>query len=190
MPSIMERKKEPRIAVRSADTKRPIAVRKSAVSKPSTGAKEDWRRENIGRLLLFAFHAFEERIIAGYQTAGFDDVRQVHMNAVRHVDPQSGTRIVELAARAGVTKAAMGQMLEDCVRHDLVKIAPDPTDSRAKIVRLTARGAAFMAATQRSMLAIQREFEQALGAPGYRTLIGKLRQLRARLGEDDKPSRF
>jgi hypothetical protein len=118
--------------MRSRDTRRRVSVNAGAArTAPAGEAAHDWRRENIGRLLLFAFAAFESKMIAGYRAAGFDDVRQVHLNALRHVDVRTGTRIVDLAARAGVTKGAMGQMLEECARLDLVVIARSSCSSRS-----------------------------------------------------------
>ena len=79
-------------------------------------------------------------MLAGYHAAGFTDVRQVHLNALRHIDYRGGTRIVVMAERAGVTKGAMGQLVEECRRLGLVELETDASDKRAKIVRFTARG--------------------------------------------------
>lgn len=144
-------------------------------------ASHAWRHDNIGRLLLFAFHAFEARMVASDHAAGFVDVRHVHLNALRHIDFREGTRIVDLAARAGVTKGGMGQIVEECARIGLVDLTPDPTDKRAKIVRFSARGRKFVSETRRTAQKIEREFARILGTARYAELRADLAALRTEI---------
>jgi DNA-binding MarR family transcriptional regulator len=139
---------------------------------------EAWRHRNIGRLLLFAFRAFEARLLADYRAAGFDDVRQVHLNALRHIDADRGTRIVELARRAGVTKGAMGQLVEDARRLGLVRLSADPDDARAKIVRFSARGRRLMTVTQRAAHEAELDFARIVGADEFERLRATLERFR------------
>jgi len=171
----------------SVDTKRVMRVSSGVDPEKFEGLGPDsaqaWRHYNIGRLLLFAFHAFEARILESYHAAGFNDVRQVHLNVVRHIDVPKGTRIVDLAARAGVTKGAMGQLVEECARLGLVELTPDPTDRRAKIVTYSKRGREFMAVTRRSAKRIEADFEKLLGSKRYTALRGDLIELREKITE-------
>jgi DNA-binding MarR family transcriptional regulator len=175
------------VTARSVDTKRVMRVSSGADPEKFEGLDADatfaWRHYNIGRLLLFAFHAFEARILDSYHEAGFSDVRQVHLNVLRHVDVPRGTRIVDLAARAGVTKGAMGQLVEECVRLGLVELTPDPADGRAKLVGYSKRGREFMAVTRRSAKRIETDFAELLGAKRYETLRGSLADLREKISE-------
>lgn len=141
-------------------------------------AAHAWRHNNLGRLLHFAFAAFEAQLLAGYHAAGFTDVRQVHLNALRHIDYRGGTRIVVLAERAGVTKGAMGQLIEDCRRLGLVELEADPSDKRAKIVQFTARGRRLMTVTRRVAERIEADFEAIVGAKNYQRLRADLLELR------------
>jgi len=175
------------VVARSVDTKRVMRVSSGVDPEKFEGLGPDaalaWRHYNIGRLLLFAFHAFEARILDSYHAAGFDDVRQVHLNVVRHIDVPKGTRIVDLAARAGVTKGAMGQLVEECARLGLVDLTPDPTDRRAKIVRYSKRGREFMAVTRRSAKRIEADFAKLLGPGRYESLRNDLIDLRKKITE-------
>ncbi len=169
----------------SVDTKRVMRVSSGVDPEKFEGLSPDdaqaWRHYNIGRLLLFVFHAFEARILDSYHAAGFSDVRQVHLNVVRHIDVPNGTRIVDLAARAGVTKGAMGQLVEECGRLGLVELTPDPTDRRAKIVTYSKRGREFMAVTRRSAKRIEADFAKLLGAERYSSLRDDLITLREKI---------
>jgi DNA-binding MarR family transcriptional regulator len=169
----------------SVDTKRVMRVSSGADPEKFEGldldATQTWRHDNIGRLLLFAFHAFEARILESYHTAGYSEVRQVHLNVLRHIDVPKGTRIVDLAARAGVTKGAMGQLVEECARLGLVELRSDPTDRRAKIVGYSARGRTFMSVTRRSAKRIEADFAELLGAAEYAALRDYLIGLRKKI---------
>ncbi len=186
-------KKSPRAPVKrrtsivalSVDTRRVMRVSSGTDPEKFEGLDPDaalaWRHDNIGRLLLFVFHAFEARILETYHAAGFNDGRQVHLNVVRHIDVPKGTRIVDLAARAGLTKGAMGQLVEECARLGLVELKPDPTDRRAKIVSYSKRGRDFMAVTRRSAKRIEADFAKLLGAERYESLRAGLTDLRERI---------
>ena len=173
------------ITALSVDTKRVMRISSGVDPEKFEGLDPDaalaWRHYNIGRLLLFVFHAFEARILDEYHEAGFHDVRQVHLNVVRHIDVPKGTRIVDLAARAGVTKGAMGQLVEECARLGLVDLKPDPTDRRAKIVRYSKRGREFMKVTRRSAKRIETDFAKLLGVRRYEGLRSGLIDLREKI---------
>jgi DNA-binding MarR family transcriptional regulator len=180
------------IRARSVDTNRPIAFSNGLLRVSLEGLDPDaahaWRHQNVGRLLLFAFHAFEERMLAAYHAAGFSDLRQVHLNALRHIDYRGGTRIVELAARAGVTKGAMGQLIEECRKLDLVELRADPLDKRAKIVTFSARGRRVTAVTRRAARRIEKEFAEILGGSRFEHLREELLRLRAGIIDKDQSS--
>lgn len=55
---------------------------------------------------------------------------------------REGIRPTELARRVDVSKQAVGQALADLAARRLVELVPDPSDGRARLVRLTASGAA------------------------------------------------
>ena len=67
-------------------------------------------------------------------------IRSGHGCVFRHIDGE-GSRLTELAERSGLTKQAVGEALDDLERMGYVERAPDPVDGRAKIIRLTERGA-------------------------------------------------
>jgi DNA-binding MarR family transcriptional regulator len=169
----------------SVDTKRTIRLSSGVDPEKFEGLEPDaaqaWRHYNIGRLLLFVFHAFEARVLDGYHAAGFTEVRQRHLNALRHIDVPQGTRIVDLAARAGITKGAMGQIVEECARLGLVDLSPDPSDGRAKVVGYSKRGREVMIVTRRSAKRVEADFAKLLGAERYATLRDDLIELRQKI---------
>jgi DNA-binding MarR family transcriptional regulator len=58
---------------------------------------------------------------------------------------REGVRPTELARRVDVSKQAVGQALRELERQKFVELVVDPADGRARLVRLTAAGAAAYA---------------------------------------------
>src|SRR3954465_12238193 len=56
-----------------------------------------------------------------------------------HLDAD-GTRPAEIARRAGISRQAVGQTVAQMKSLGLVKLAPDPSNRRARLVQPTAQG--------------------------------------------------
>ena len=56
--------------------------------------------------------------------------------------PRGGARAADMAARAGITRQSMGEVVRDMTARGLLEMVPDPDDRRAKIVRFTPAGLA------------------------------------------------
>ena len=54
--------------------------------------------------------------------------------------PASGIRLTELAARAGMTKQAMAELVAEIERRGYIRRTTDPADRRAKIIEFTDEG--------------------------------------------------
>src|SRR3954463_8602215 len=71
--------------------------------------------------------------------AGFDDIRLAHWPVLQWPGPE-GERPSVIADRAGTSKQAINHVLRDLERLGYLELRPDPQDSRARLVALTARG--------------------------------------------------
>jgi DNA-binding MarR family transcriptional regulator len=71
--------------------------------------------------------------------AGITDVRPTHGCVFRFVHGD-GMRLTELASLAGLTKQSVGEIVDDLAKLGYLERYPDPTDKRAKLIRLTAKG--------------------------------------------------
>jgi DNA-binding MarR family transcriptional regulator len=72
--------------------------------------------------------------------SGYGDIRPTHGCVFRFVR-EEGMRLTELAECGGITKQSAGEMVDDLVERGYVERIPDPADRRAKLIRLTKRGA-------------------------------------------------
>jgi DNA-binding MarR family transcriptional regulator len=95
--------------------------------------------------------------------AGYTDARISHINLTRNLD-RDGTRLTELASRAGMTKQAMGELVDQCVDIGLVERITDPTDKRAKIVQFTRTGFEWLDAFRNAVDQAEDEMRSAVGS--------------------------
>ncbi|HET8744767.1 MAG TPA: MarR family transcriptional regulator [Ramlibacter sp.] len=135
---------------------------------------EGWRLTHLGRLLGEAMRRFDERVLhlmahnvdvplALSNLAARAQVSAAHIHITRHLELQ-GTRLTDLAQRAGMSKQAMGDLVNQCEAWGLVTREPDPRDARARIVQFTPTGLAWLQAFKDAVAQAEREFRAEVGA--------------------------
>ena len=131
-----------------------------------------WRQTHIGHWLRLALEHFDARVMtlmAQHPAVSLGlsnllargQVGAAHIHITRHLS-SGGSRLTDLAERAGMTKQAMGALVNQCEAWGMVSRAPDPTDGRAQQVRFTATGLAWLGAYQDAVA--QAESELRLGS--------------------------
>ncbi len=144
-----------------------------------------WRYANVGRLMFDAARRFEQTIHDTVRTQGFLDIRFVHLTLTRNLDAE-GTRLTDLAARAGVTKQAMGQLVDQCEALGIVTRRVDPSDRRARLVLFTPRGRALLGLLQEGIARAESELATEIGPRAYALLAQSLRRYTSSTGGDTK----
>jgi DNA-binding MarR family transcriptional regulator len=89
-------------------------------------------------------------------------VGAAHIHITRHL-PLQGARLTELAAQAGMSKQAMGDLVDQCAAWGMVAREPDPLDARARRVVFTATGLAWLQAYRDAVAQTEDEFRAAVG---------------------------
>jgi DNA-binding MarR family transcriptional regulator len=100
---------------------------------------------------------------------GYDEIRPAHGCVFRFIQP-AGTRLTVLAEESGFTKQAVGEVADDLERLGYVERVADPLDGRAKLIRLTDRGAESRAAGVRIMGEIEAEWAERFGEDAVASL--------------------
>ena len=131
---------------------------------------------HIGRALVPLFEEFNEAIIAELARAGYGDVRSSHRHIFVHIDDE-GTSITELAARAGISKQAMVQFVNELQAGGYVVRVPDRHDGRSKLVRTTNKGERALQVSWRAIAALEARWETKLGPRRMAALRKALREL-------------
>lgn len=136
-------------------------------------ADERWRQTHLGRLLGHAMRRFDERVLhlmAGNEgvplalanLAARDQISAAHVHITRHL-ALGGSRLTELARAAGMSKQAMGDLVDQCAAWGLVRRVADPLDARARQVVFTADGLAWLQAFKDAVAQAENEFRDAVG---------------------------
>jgi DNA-binding MarR family transcriptional regulator len=142
-----------------------------STSPPST---DDWRLTHLGRLLGHALRRFDARVmelmahevgvpLALSNLAARGQVGAAHIHITRHL-PLAGARLTTLAENAGMTKQAMGDLVDQCVAWGLVRREADPLDARARRIVFTSTGLAWLEAFRLAVEQAEREFKAEVGA--------------------------
>jgi DNA-binding MarR family transcriptional regulator len=134
------------------------------------------------RLLDAAFDEFSDELARRVDAAGYTDLRPGHGCVFGTIDPE-GSRLTDLAERAGMTKQTVGEVTSDLEKLGYVERVPDPSDGRAKIIRLTERGHAAHAIGRGLIEDIERDWGERFGAERVAALRELLEEIAAeRLG--------
>ena len=137
-------------------------------------ADSAWRLTHLGRRMGHALRRFDERVLwlmarnvqvplALSNLAARDQVGAAHIHITRHLAVE-GSRLTDLAASAGMSKQAMGDLVDQCEAWGLVRREADPHDKRARRVVFTESGLAWLEAFRCAVAQAEEEFRQAVGA--------------------------
>jgi DNA-binding MarR family transcriptional regulator len=129
-----------------------------------------------GTLLLHAFQGFERWLFEGYQQRGEEGLRPKHGAVIANIDA-SGTRPSVLAARAGMTRPAMGELIDELETIGYVRRIPDPDDRRAKLIKPTAKALKRQTFAREINAEIEAAYERRLGSSGYHAFRHSLAEL-------------
>jgi len=120
----------------------------------------------IGMIAQQLQRAFEAECFERLAAAGFTGLRMRHSVLLDALGPE-GSRITTLAAQLGMTKQAMGEMIDDLESNGYLERSADPADRRARIIRFTTKGQEALAMSFQIIPAIEREYAELIGAARY-----------------------
>jgi DNA-binding MarR family transcriptional regulator len=144
-----------------------------------------------GAMLRWAWDAWVDELMARVAAAGFDDLRAVHRPILRDL-LFDGQRPGQLAARLGLSKQAVNDILREFEAKGYITLEPDPGDGRAKRIVLTDRGWAFGKTVEQLSRAISRRWAAEVGHERYAIFEDVLKDIaikaRARRDPPTNPS--
>ncbi len=131
------------------------------------------RTTHVGHWMRLALERFDERVrilmaqhpgapLALANLAGRNQVGAAHIHITRHL-AREGARLTELARSAGMTKQAMGTLVDQCAAWGMVTREDDPLDARARRVCFTETGLAWLHAYEESVVQAELEMRHAVG---------------------------
>jgi len=132
---------------------------------------------NLGLLLFIPYRALENRVFTALAAAGFDDFTTAQARIFQRIGP-NGTRLTELAQAAQVTKQTTGFLVDQLERAGYVERVEDPADGRARLVRITPRGARTIPIGAAEIAVVEAEWAEHLGQQQMAQLRKTLSALR------------
>ena len=136
-------------------------------------ATTPWRQTHMGYWLAQASARFDARVLtlmaandsmplalANLAARGHPTAAHVHIT--RHL-ALAGSRLTDLATSAGVSKQAMGKLVDQCEAWGLVQRQCDLRDARACQVVFTPTGLSWLQAFKEAVTQAQNELQDAVG---------------------------
>ncbi|MDT7657143.1 MAG: hypothetical protein QOF38_1858 [Pseudonocardiales bacterium] len=159
----------------------------SAPSAPSAPSPENPTRDDSGGagwsvravgLMQFAVEAGLAETMAEVAPR-HPELRPAHLRVFR-AGSLEAVRVTELAARSGMTKQSMHELVGHLERHGYLHREPDPADARAMLVRLTEAGRDVEDQLRAASARVHLSWLRRLGAERFEALWAALRDVTGR----------
>jgi DNA-binding MarR family transcriptional regulator len=129
----------------------------------------------IGMIAARLHRAAQVDCVARLNQAGYTDLRMRHLALLEGL-PREGARVTTLATQTGMSKQAMGELIDEIEANGYIERQNDPADRRARLIVFTPKG--------------QRAYEQAFVILGemerdYAATVGSARYSDARSALDE-----
>lgn len=135
------------------------------------------KAESVAQLLFKCARLVNERALASLETApGAPRIRPAHTSVFPHLDHE-GTRLTELAKRMGISKQAVGQLVDELEQMGAVERIPDPADGRAKLIRFSRAPGRSLLDGLRHLREVEAELAAAIGVERMHALHDALAAL-------------
>ena len=128
-----------------------------------------WR---IGRL----FKRWKQDYDAEMTALGHGFIAEARGAVIGHLRP-SGAPQSSVAADLGISKQAVQQLIDELEAEGIVERVANPDDARAKLVMLTAKGAAALRDSNRIKREIEARYRAALGESDFAVFMAALEKL-------------
>jgi DNA-binding MarR family transcriptional regulator len=153
------------------------------VSRSSFGGDDlsGERSRYIGAMMRVVWQWVRDEMYAGVITAGYDDLHAAHVSLWRYPG-LDGLRPSELADKLGITKQSVNDLLGHLEEKGYLGRAPDSTDGRARVIRLTPRGQRLEQTIYDEARAAQMRIADILGPRRFAQFHSSLEMLTELLG--------
>jgi len=139
--------------------------------------RRQWRGSgSLGNLLRDPALAINEIVSERLAEMGYEGLRTAHGTIGQHI-ADGGSRVTELAQLAQVSKPTVVYLVNDLERLGYVERVPDPADGRAKLVRMTPRGAEAQRKGTEIVRQIETDWSALLGEGEFAALRDLLQRL-------------
>ncbi|GAN77519.1 MarR family winged helix-turn-helix transcriptional regulator [Acidisphaera rubrifaciens] len=132
--------------------------------------------EGLGAIAGRLHRAVQGTVLQRLAERGFEGLTAGAATLMPLIEPQ-GSRPIILAERSGLTRQAVGQIIRELMARRFVEVAPDPSDARAKVVRVVGAGRALQDASIAALDEIYRRAGTVIGDDGVPRLEAAMSRL-------------
>lgn len=131
---------------------------------------------NTGACLRQLYDALVTNLHDRLAEEGYSEITPSHGLVFQYLD-ENGSRITELASRAGMTKQSMSALVYQMEEYSYLKRMNDPQDARAVLFVLTSKGKTLKQKAQQLNYQYEKKWEQCLGTAQYEKFRRMIMQL-------------
>lgn len=146
----------------------------------------DERGPFVGSMMRVGRTWVMEQVYAGAAAAGYTDIGRAHIALFSFPSPD-GARPSELAERLQITKQSVNGLLRDLERAGYLIRTLDPTDGRARVIRLTERGEALLDVVTAAAHAAEEAIASLLGPERFTAMRDALEDVVRHINGGDMP---
>lgn len=126
-------------------------------------AFEAQKRRSMMQVLFKCARLLNEQALAHLRRTTGRSVQASHVALFPHLDFE-GIRLTALAERLGISKQAVGQLVDDLERMGTVERVRDPSDGRAKLIRYSRQGQQALRGGVSMLVEMEGELRELVGA--------------------------
>jgi DNA-binding MarR family transcriptional regulator len=139
----------------------------------------------IGMVASRLHRAAQADCLARLSRVGYTDLRMRHLALLEGL-PREGARVTTLATQTGMTKQAMGELVDEIEASGYIERQNDPADRRARLIVFTAKGRRAYEQAFLVLGEMERDYAGMVGTDRYATTRAALEELVGSL-EDTNP---
>ena len=113
-----------------------------------------------------ASRALGAEMVREARARGHHQIRLAHNAVFATLHGEAG-RTTDMAARAGITKQSMGEVVRELAELGILEVHPDPEDRRAKLVSYTDRGLEGAREGRQHLEDLEKSYVEQFGEDDY-----------------------
>lgn len=133
------------------------------MNEPANPDSSNAFKHNLGRDLSFLSRELARGLMEKSVARGHKGLKLNWDTVFLNLDFREGSRVVDLAQVNGLTKQAMSQIVAEIEQQGYIAKKEDPSDGRARKLRLTAKGKKLIQDSLEAYEEMEREFEVLVG---------------------------
>ena len=137
--------------------------------RPALGTIDGSDKPLIAPLLREALRWFGDAVAAGFAAHDVAPLSLTQIDIFAQLD-LDGTTIAELARRCGIARQSAHQAVGELVKAGLLRVDPDPSSARNKLVRPTTEGLRRLRLARAAMTEVEAELVARIGADNVERL--------------------